>query len=201
VDIVLEFGKSFTPSQALPIIDALAPLNPLFVEDPVPIDSTELQADLARKSRVPLGQGERMHSIWEFQDLLSRGGSQYLRACPGLAGGISHGKKIAAVAEAHHSSMVWHNYQGPILTAACIHLDAAIPNCAVQEWYPQSDEGALAVGYTNAMVRDGGEAIVPDAPGLGIDFDPSELVPTDLTGRKFLWEIPERTDGSVAFAV
>ena len=201
VDIVLEFGKAFTPNQASPIIDALAPLSPLFVEDPIPIDSIEIQADLARKSRVPLGQGERMHSIWEFEDLLARGGSQYLRACPGLAGGISHCKKIAAVAEAHHSSMVWHNYQGPILTAACVHLDAAIPNFALQEWYPQSDEGHYASGYTSSLVREGGELIVPDAPGLGIDFDETQLIPHDLTGREHLWQIPQRSDGSVAFAV
>lgn len=201
IDIVLEFGKAFTPSRALPIIDALEAFNPLFVEDPIPIDSLEIQADLARKSRVPLAQGERLNSIWEFEDLLRRGGSQYLRACPGLAGGISHGKKIAAVAEAHHSSMVWHNYQGPVLTAACVHLDATIPNFAVQEWYPPSDEGRHSAGYTSSLVRDGGDVIVPDTPGLGIDFDEALLVPHDLKGREHLWQIPSRSDGSVPYAV
>jgi len=201
VDLVIEFAKSLTPLQAAPIIDALEPFRLLFVEDPIPIDSVELQAQLARASRVGLGQGERMNTIWEFEELLARGGSQYVRACPGLAGGISHCKKIATIAEAHHSTVVWHNYQGPILTSACVHLDAVIPNFVVQEWYAPSDEGDLASGYTSSITREGGELIVPDSPGLGIEFDETQLRPPDLTGRQHLWEIPHRGDGSVAYAV
>ena len=46
----------------------------------------------------------------------------------GLAGGITQTKKIAAIAESYHSALVTHNFLGPILTAASIHIDTSIPN-------------------------------------------------------------------------
>ena len=80
------------------------------------------------KVSIPVANGERMHSIWEFRELLNNGGPQYVRPDVGLAGGITQTKKIAAIAESYHSALVTHNFLGPILTAASIHIDASIPN-------------------------------------------------------------------------
>jgi galactonate dehydratase len=201
VDLVLELGKAFAPLHARPLLRSFEGANPLFVEDAIPIDSIELQAAIARETSLALGHGERLHTIWEFNDLLARGGTQYLRACPGLAGGISHCRKIAAIAEAYHAPVVWHNYQGPILTAACVQLDTVMPNFVVQEYHPSSDEGELASGYSTTHKRVGGDLIISDAAGLGVDFDESQLAAADFTGREHLWTLPTRHDGSVAFAV
>ena len=45
--------------------------NPLFIEDPVQIDSTQSQGEIARRITSPLANGERMVSIWEFRELLA----------------------------------------------------------------------------------------------------------------------------------
>jgi galactonate dehydratase len=200
VDIIVELHRKLTPLQAGPLIEALAPFRPLFVEDPIQIDSIMSQAEVARRVSAPIGNGERLHTIWEFRELLAHGGCQYARPDVGLAGGLTHCKKIAAIAEAHHAAVVTHNFLGPVLTAASVHLDVSIPNFVVQE-YSKLDEGPLAAAFPGALKRRGGHLPLPEAPGLGLRLDEGAaagLPPYpawDPTG------LPYRADGSVAYAV
>ncbi len=201
VDIILELHRKLTPLQALPVVAAVAEFNPLFVEDPVQIDSIMSQADVARRMSVPIANGERMHTIWEFRELLVYGGSQYVRPDVGLAGGLTHTRKIAAIAESFHSAVVTHNFLGPVLTAAAIHLDTAIPNFVVQE-YARTDEASKWSGFQGVLQRHGGYLLPPEVPGLGI-----RLVDANVTeslaplGNRPLHQIPVRSDGSVVYAV
>ncbi|WP_229401815.1 mandelate racemase/muconate lactonizing enzyme family protein [Micromonospora okii] len=200
VDLLIELHRKLTPLQAEAVVPALARHHPLMVEDPIQIDSVSSQAEVARRALgVPMANGERLHTIWEFKELLAQGGAQYVRPDIGLAGGLSHGRKIAALAEAHHAAVVTHNCLGPLLTMASAHLDAAIPNFVTQEYSPLDDQ--LADGPARACVRrEGGFLPVPQAPGLGVTLDLADPTPLDLTGRP-LTRIPLRADGSIAYAV
>ncbi len=199
VDLLLELHRKLTPMQAIPVVEAVAAFHPLFVEDPIQIDSISSQADIARRVTVPVAEGERMHTIWEFRELLAQGGSQYVRPDVGLAGGLTHTKKIAAVAESYHAAVVTHNCLGPVLTAASVHLDASIPNFLVQE-YSMLDEGTESTAFTTEVRREGGYLIVPETPGLGVTLDDTAVATIRLIGRE-ITDIPLRADGSVAFAV
>ncbi|MEO8899303.1 MAG: mandelate racemase/muconate lactonizing enzyme family protein [Candidatus Dormibacter sp.] len=199
VDLILELHRKLTPAQALPLVEAVARFAPLFVEDPIQIDSISSQADFARRLSVPFAAGERLHTIWEFRELLAQGGTQYLRPDVGLAGGITHCKKIAALGESYHAAMVTHNCLGPVLTAASVHLDASIPNFVVQE-YTTIDEGVVSAAFSTAVRREGGYLTVPDATGLGVTLDDSLAGSFPLIGRE-VTEIPLRHDGSVAYSV
>jgi galactonate dehydratase len=75
----------------------------LFVEDPLQIDSIVSQTEVARRVTTPIANGERMRTIWEFRELLANGGSRYVRPDVGLAGGLTHTRKIAAK---------WSGFQG-----------------------------------------------------------------------------------------
>jgi galactonate dehydratase len=198
VDVIVELHRGLTPLQALPVIEALAPFNPLFVEDPIQIDSIVSQAEIARRLTVPVGHGERLHSIWEFRELLAAGGPQFCRPDLGLAGGLTHCKKIAAVAEAFHATVVTHNFLGPVLTAASVHLDASIPNFLVQE-YSKIDEGPAAAAFPGTLQREGGYLPVGDRPGLGVEL--AEDLNIEIATLDELVGIPLRADGSVAYAV
>jgi len=200
VDLLIELHRKLTPLQAEAVIPALGRHHPLLVEDPIQIDSISSQAEVARRALgVPVANGERLHTIWEFKELLAQGGAQYVRPDIGLAGGLSHGRKIAALAEAHHSAVVTHNCLGPLLTMASVHLDATIPNFVVQEYSPLDDQ--LADGPARPCVRrEGGFLPLPQEPGLGVTLDLDGATPLDLTGRP-LTRIPLRADGSVAYAV
>ncbi|WP_433342156.1 mandelate racemase/muconate lactonizing enzyme family protein [Micromonospora sp. CA-111912] len=200
VDLLVELHRKLTPLQATAVVPALARHHPLLVEDPIQIDSVSSQAEVARRALgVPMANGERLHTIWEFKELLAQGGAQYVRPDVGLAGGLSHGRKIAALAEAYHAAVVTHNCLGPLLTMASVQLDTVIPNFVTQEYSPIDDR--LADGPARACVRrEGGFLPVPQDPGLGVTLDLTDERPLDLTGRP-LTRIPLRADGSVAYAV
>jgi galactonate dehydratase len=198
-DIILEIHRKLTPMVAVALAESLMEFHPLFYEDPVQIDSIVSQGEVAKRTALPLANGERMHSIWEFRELLASGGSQYVRPDMGLAGGITHVKKIAAIAESYHSAVVTHNYLGPVLTAAAVHLDASIPNFVTQE-YTKRDEDEVHAVYKNSLKREGGYILTPDAPGIGVELDDSRLAKHPFISKN-LRNIPMRVDGSVGYSV
>jgi galactonate dehydratase len=200
VDLIFELHRKLTPAQSVPVVDALAEFQPLFVEDPIQIDSTELQAELARRYRVPLATGERMTSLQEFRDLFAAGGPQHVRPDLGMGGGFTGCRKIAALAEAHHSALVAHNFLGPLLTAASVHLAVSIPNFLTQEYtlFDESKRPPDAL-FRSTLVREGGDLLAPEAPGLGVELDEALLAqaPPRPLGTTSL----ERKDGSPANAL
>jgi galactonate dehydratase len=149
----------------------------------------------------PIANGERMHSIWEFREMLVNGGSQYVRPDVGLAGGLTHVRKIAAIAESFHSAVVTHNFLGPVLTAAAVQLDTSIPNFVVQE-YARTDESNKWSGFSGVLKRQGGYLYPQDTPGLGVKLvDASANGPLGPLGDRHIKDIPLRADGSVVYAV
>jgi galactonate dehydratase len=200
VDIILELHRKLTPMVSIALVDALVEFHPMFVEDPIQIDSIISQGELAKRFTPPLANGERMHTIWEFRELLCNGGAQYVRPDIGLAGGITHCKKIAAVAESFHSAVVTHNYLGPILTAASVQLDVSIPNFIVQE-YSKADESPKNRIYRTVLKRKGGFISAPEAPGIGVELDEALLKRAKYEPRDLTKIVPLRDDGSVAYSV
>ena len=199
LDLIVEVHRKLTPMNGIVLESALAPFNLYFIEDPIQIDTITTQAELAKRMTTPLAIGERNVSIWEFRELLEAGGPQYVRPDLGLAGGITHCKKIAALAEAYHSAVVTHNFLGPLITAASLHLDASIPNFITQE-YTKGDESEDFAVYKVAYQREGGYIPIPEAPGLGIELDDG-LIEQNPYQPMNTGTTPLREDGSVAYAV
>ena len=199
LDLIVEVHRKLTPMNSILLESALAPFNLYFIEDPIQIDTITTQGELAKRMTTPLAIGERNVSIWEFRELLEAGGPQYVRPDLGLAGGITHCKKIAALAEAYHSAVVTHNFLGPLITAASLHLDTSIPNFITQE-YTKGDESEDFAVYKVAYQREGGYIPIPEAPGLGIELDDS-LIEQNPYQPMNTGTTPLREDGSVAYAV
>ena len=179
VDILVELHRALSPGEAVAVLAELEPLRPYFVEDPLPPDSVDSWGEVAAKSRVPIGAGERTDTIWEFKEYLARGAAQFVRPDVGLAGGLSHCVKIAALAEAHHSRVVAHNYVSPLLTAATLQLYASIPNVGTFEYALLDEEDEFRADLLKEPLRrEGGFLAIPDAPGLGVDLrDDLEALP------------------------
>ena len=199
VDIILEIHRKLTPMNAIALAEQLIEFSPLFYEDPIQIDSVKSQGEIAKLTKLPVANGERMHSIWEFRELFEAGGSQYVRPDLGLGGGVTGVKKIAGLAESYHSALVTHNFLGPVLTAAACNIDTSIPNFLTQE-YSMEDEQPFNAIFNSSWKRDGGFISVPDTPGIGIDLEVESLKSQPYVPRD-LQVIPMRTDGSVGYSV
>jgi galactonate dehydratase len=170
VDLCIEIHRRLTPAEAIVLARGIEQYHPFFYEDPIMPDSFDAMALVANNIHIPIATGERIHTIWEFEALLQRGAVQYVRPDVCLAGGLTHSKKIAALAEAHHVGVVPHNPLGPVSTAACVQLAACIPNFALQEYPLGEHEPPKSEIVKSVLELQDGFLIVPDAPGIGIEL-------------------------------
>jgi galactonate dehydratase len=197
VDLGVELHRNMAAGDALMLCAELARLRPLFVEDPIPPDSVAALRAFVARVDLPVAAGERCTTIWEFAEYLERPGVAYVRPDVGIAGGITHVKKICALAEGFHAGVLPHSFpSGPVAVAAHVQLGMCVPNWELQEHRPQDDPRFTDLVDHVIEVRDG-YLLAPDRPGLGIELDDDGLarhppVPPDLS------HTPRREDGSVA---
>lgn len=169
-DLILECHRSMDPSEAVSFAKGVEEYRPLFLEDPIPPDSPEAMADVAARTSISVATGERFINIQEFETIFQKRAAKYVRPDVCALGGLTPSKKVAAMAEANYVKIVPHNPLGPVSTAACLQLDAAIPNFAIQEFpsfYHQGNESELT---KEPFKEDGGYIVIPDRPGIGIEL-------------------------------
>ncbi len=172
VDLCIEIHRRMAPAEAIVLARGIEQYHPYFYEDPILPDNFDAMALVAQNIHIPIATGERLHTIYEFQMLLARGAVQYIRPDVCMAGGLTHCKKIAALAEAHHVGVVPHNPLSPVSTAACLQLAACIPNFALQEYPIGEGEPPKSDIVKSAVTLEQGFLIIPDAPGIGIELAP-----------------------------
>ncbi|WP_110654713.1 mandelate racemase/muconate lactonizing enzyme family protein [Salinicola halimionae] len=155
VDLCLELHRRMKPGEAIAFAQAVEPYRPFFLEDPIPADNFDAMGLVASKTTVPIATGERIHTIQEFQMLLSRKAMSYARTSVCLCGGISGARKIAAIAESHGVAIVPHNPLSPVSSAACLQLSVAVDNFAVME-LPDHETVSATERYTSNEAVDPG---------------------------------------------
>ena len=198
VDLAIDFHGRVSPAMANILIEKLKPYNPMFIEEPCLPENVDSMVDIARKTTVPIAAGERLFGKWEYRQLIEKQAVSVIQPDICHVGGIFEGRKLAAMAEMYYMSVAPHNPLGPVSLAACIQLDACIPNFLVQEHPGNPDDSDLGVGYiTEPFVIKDGYIDVPNKPGLGIELDEKALADKEYDGK---WTTPRLyfEDGSNA---
>jgi galactonate dehydratase len=171
VDLAIDFHGAIAPQTAKRLIRALEPYHPLFVEEPVQCQNVDVLADLAHATDIPIAVGERLYTKWGFREVLEKRAASILQPDLSHAGGIMETRLIAGMAEAYYAGIAPHCPLGPIALAACLQLDAAIPNFLAQE-----GGRITGAGYIKTPFRqENGYLPLPTAPGLGIELDEDAL--------------------------
>ena len=171
VDVMIDVVNRLTPAEAIAVGRVLEPYRLFFFEDPIEPENLAIWGDVAAKLPMPVAMGERLYTIYQFQELLNQKGAAFVRPDPSLAGGITNLKKIAALAEANYVSVAPHNPLSGVLTAACVQVDAAIHNFAVQEYPGDEYERPKRDLVKAPLPREGGYLLLPTTPGLGIELN------------------------------
>jgi galactonate dehydratase len=195
VDLCVEIHRRMSPMEAIGLSQELAPFRPFFLEDPILPDSVQSMAEVQRAIAVPIATGERFTSIYQFRELLEAGGCRFVRPDVCICGGISHTKKVAALAEAYHVGVVPHNPLSPVSTAACVQLDACIPNFTLQEYTGESEAPKRDL-VVEPLKLERGYLRVPDTPGIGITLNFEVVDRMGVQRRELVTPLHE--DGSVA---
>ncbi|HNT73419.1 MAG TPA: galactonate dehydratase [Anaerolineae bacterium] len=183
VDIAIDFHGAISPQTAKLLIKGLEPYQPMFIEEPCQCQNADVMAEIARGTHLPIATGERLFTKWGFREVLEKHAASVLQPDLCHAGGINEARLIAGMAEAHYAGIAPHNPLGPISLAACIQLDASIPNFIAQEHV------SLGEGYLKQpFVVKAGYIDLPTGPGLGIELDEAALA--DKLDHD--WRNPER---------
>ncbi|MFH1009183.1 MAG: galactonate dehydratase [Candidatus Latescibacterota bacterium] len=192
VDIAIDFHGALNPQTSMLLIKALEPYQPMFIEEPVQCQNVDVLAELAHKTHIPIATGERVYTKWGFREILEKRAASILQPDLSHAGGIFECRLIAGMAESYYVGIAPHCPLGCIALAACLQLDASIPNFLAQE------QGSLGEGVLkNPFVVKNGYIEIPDGPGLGIELD-EEALSEQITSED--WKNPQTyspDDGSV----
>ena len=190
VDLMIEVHGRLSVGCAIEMGRRLTPYRPAWYEEPVTPHSLDLLAEVKRALPFPVAAGERLYMLEDFARLAA------LRACdvvqPDLAhcGGLSMGKKIAALCQPQDMRLAPHCSIGPVALCAAIHFGWATPQVMVQENFgdfdaPWRDE--LVAGWKPmANCR----YVLPDKPGLGIELDDAACARHPFVKHAFpsLWD-------------
>ena len=178
IDIMVEFHSLWQLPPAIRIAEALAPYDTFWHEDPIRMDSLGSLPRYAARSTAPLCASETLGSRWAFRDLLETGAAGVIMLDLSWCGGLSEGRKIAAMAEAWHLPVAPHDCTGPVVLAASTHLSLNAPNALVQESVRAFYGGWYGDIVTAVPPVENGMITVPPGAGLGLELQP------DL-GRRF----------------
>jgi len=176
MDAGMDFHGRVHKPMAKQLAKALEPHHPLFIEEPLLSEHVGGIKALSQLTTCPIALGERLHSRWDVLPFLESHCIDILQPDVSHCGGISELKRIAAMCEAYDVAVAPHCPLGPIALAACMQVDATLPNFAIQEMSLgiHYNEGADLMTYVKDKEMwkvEGGYVHLMKGAGLGIEID------------------------------
>ncbi|MGL6289836.1 MAG: mandelate racemase/muconate lactonizing enzyme family protein [Silanimonas sp.] len=121
---------------------------------------------------VEVASGELLATRWQFRDLITRGRVDVINPDLAVLGGITEGKKIAALAEAFDRGIAVHNARPTLLTAAHLHYLASCRTADRPQEHPGPERlKELWRFFAAPLPWSGGRMAIPDGPGIGLEVD------------------------------
>ena len=183
MEIMVELHSLWNLPVAKDIARALEPFAPRWYEDPIRMNNAQALAEFARSTPVWTCASETLGSRFAYKDYLDRDAVGVVMADLCWTGGLTEGRKIAAMADTYHRPFAPHDCIGPVGFVAAIHMSFSQPNTLIQEsvrafydgWYRElvTEVPRIENGYVHPM----------EGPGLGTELQPQFFERADLTSR------------------
>jgi L-alanine-DL-glutamate epimerase-like enolase superfamily enzyme len=173
-------------SDALNLARAVAPIRPMWIEDPLPPDFSDAWVKLTEESPVPILTGENLYTRRGFLPFVVHQGCHIVQIDIPKAGGLLEAKKISDLADIFDMPVCSHNASGPLGAVAAAHSAAAMRDfkgheLSVGRLNGKSNDlpwghivGDPVKAWENLVIHDGplvkdGRILIPDKPGLGVE--------------------------------
>jgi L-alanine-DL-glutamate epimerase-like enolase superfamily enzyme len=182
----------WTLERATEFAQACADLDVRWIEEPLDMVAYDEQAELRRRSAVPIAGGELNAGWHEFKVMLEKGSYDIYQPDATMGGGIGDAKKVLDACREQGLGYTPHTWTNGLGFLINLHVYAAGPRDFPIEypyeppgWIPEVRDGLLA---DPIQVGADGTVAVPDVPGLGIELDEDKLA---RYGKKY-FEITSR---------
>ena len=171
IDLLHDSHHRLSPIEAARLGKDLEPYRLFWLEDTVTADNQASFRLIRQHTTTPLAVGEVFNSIWDCKQLIEEQLIDYIRATVVHAGGITHLKRVANLADLYHVKTGCHGATdlSPVCMAAALHFDLSVPNFGLQEYMRHTPETDAvfphAYGFSAGSLHPGNQA------GLGVDID------------------------------
>lgn len=184
-----------TPNEAARVGKDLEPYRLFWMEDPTPAESQGAFRLIRRHTTIPLAVGEVFNSIYDCQQLIQEQLIDYIRTTVVHAGGITHLRRIANLAELYQVRTGSHGATdlSPVCMGAALHFDLSVHNFGIQEYMGHSELTESV--FPHAYRFEDGTMHPGDAPGHGVDIN-EELAAKYPFERAFL-PVNRKLDGTM----
>ena len=195
VPLLHDAHHRLSPIEAGRLGKSLEPYHLFWLEDPVPGELQESFRLIRQHTTTPLAVGEVFNTIYDCQQLIEEQLIDYIRTTVVHAGGISHLRKIASLAEIYQVRTGAHGAtdMSPVCMAAVLHFDLSVHNFGIQEYMRHSEETDRvfphAYTFRDGMMHPG------DRPGLGVDID--EPLARSYPYRRAYLPVNRKLDGTM----
>jgi L-alanine-DL-glutamate epimerase-like enolase superfamily enzyme len=162
-EIMVDANQCFSLSEASRRAPRYAELGVAWFEEPLPADDLHGHRQLPRASHaagLPIAVGESLYSPGQFADVVRADAAAILQVDVARVGGITPWLKVAHLAQSCNLAVAPH-----FLMELHVSLCGATPAARWVEYIPQLDAVA-----SSRLTIEGGCALVPSSPGLGIDW-------------------------------
>jgi mannonate dehydratase len=160
-----------TPIEAGRLGRDLEPYRPFWLEDATPAENPAAFRLIRQHTTTPLAVGEVFNSIWDAKLLIEEQLIDYIRTTVLHAGGITHLRRIASLADLYGVRTGCHGATdlSPVCMGAALHFDLWVPNFGIQEYMRHSAETDAV--FPHAYSFNDGALHPGEAPGHGVDID------------------------------
>ncbi|WP_129775340.1 D-mannonate dehydratase ManD [Peristeroidobacter soli] len=171
VHLLHDVHHRLTPLEAGRLGKDLEPFRPFWLEDATPAENQAGFRTIRQHTTTPLAVGEVFNSVWDAKQLLDEQLIDYIRTTIVHAGGISHVRRIAHLAELNNVRTGFHGATdlSPVCMGAALHFDLWVPNFGIQEYMRHTDETDAV--FPHAYTFSKGDLHPGEAPGHGVDID------------------------------
>ena len=160
--LMVDANMKWTADEAIRRARALREYDLVWLEEPIIPDDVEGHVRVLRDGGIPIATGENFRTLWEFKQMIAAGGVSFPEPDVTNCGGVTPFMKIAHLAEAFNLPVTSHGAHD-----VTVHLLAACPNRA----YLEAHGFGLDKYIAEPMRIVEGNAMAPDRPGHGIEFD------------------------------
>jgi mannonate dehydratase len=174
VHLLHDVHHRLTPIEAGRLGKDLEPYRLFWLEDAVPAENQAGFRLIRQHTTTPLAVGEIFNAIWDCKQLIEEQLIDYIRATVLHAGGITHLRRIASLADLYHVRTGCHGATdlSPITMASALHFDLSIPNFGIQEYMRHTEQTDTV--FPHAYTYDTGYLHPGEKPGHGADIDEKE---------------------------
>ncbi len=167
MSIAIEGHARWDLPSARRIARALAPYDIMWLEEIMPPDNVDAYVRLKADTDIPICQSERVFTRFGFRPWIEKNAADIIMPDLSWGGGLTEGRKIAAMADTAYLPITCHDTIGPVALWAATHLMMHVPNALIMETVRGYIDGWYDEVVTDRISVVDGHLSLPDKPGLG----------------------------------